>query len=258
MMKYELLQLFHNHLLEKLSKETAKLYTNRMDRLLDGQSLIDPLANLELDKILGNLSKIKYKNHFSQSKNALLYFCKWQDIILDYDIENDIELLELDTKKKRRKLKVVHFPDIERKIKQLKNTKLKLSYQTMIKTGLRVSELASITPMACDIEGTEITLKFVGKGGKNESATVSKEDDRHFYHKLMELINNTGSSNKIFYSAIYLQIKAKELGFSTHDLRRGYAKTLYKKTKSKTYVMEKLRHTRLKTTKIYLKSKVYI
>jgi len=66
------------------------------------------------------------------------------------------------------------------------------------------------------------------------------------------------TSPKLFYSANYLQTKAIKYGFECHDLRRAYAKKEYLKTKDKGHVMEKLRHTSLKSTNIYLRSRIDI
>jgi len=78
------------------------------------------------------------------------------------------------------------------------------------------------------------------------------------YQRVREQIENTPPDNKLFYSAIYLQNKAKKLGFKCHDLRRACAKLEYRKSKSKDEVMKKLRHSTPKTTDIYLKSRITI
>ena len=62
----------------------------------------------------------------------------------------------------------------------------------------------------------------------------------------------------MFYSAIYLQKEAQRLGITCHNLRRAYAKLEYKKTKSRENVRKKLRHTNIKTTNIYLRSKIKV
>jgi len=257
-MKYEMLNLYHNYLLEKFSKTTARMYAHRLDILLTGQSLINPLANFDIEKVIENLAKIKHKNHFSQSKNSLLYFCKFQNISVSKEAMNKITSLEEKTKKKYRQLKPACFKTIENKINHLKNDKLRLSYQTMTKTGLRVSELASINLLDCDISECEIVLSFTAKGGGKEVVSIVKSDDTKFFEKLLNLIKATKSDEKIFYCVGYLQKKAKEYGFTSHDLRRGFAKKEYKITKSKNLVMEKLRHKSIKTTNIYLRSKVTI
>jgi len=245
------------HMELRLSAQTARTYANRLDILLANQSVTDTVGNLDMDKILDKLSEIKYKNHFSQSKNAFLHFCEFQRILLSDEVMGKIESLEKNTHKKYRKQKTVDFGEVDRKIKHIRNMKLKLSYQTIIATGLRVSELAGISPADCIVSDNEITFSVVAKGGNNETVTLLKNENPLLFQRLKEHVQNT-KKDKLFYSTIYLQTKATELGFTCHDLRRAYAKLEYKKSKSKEDVQEKLRHASIKNTNIYLKSRVNI
>ena len=257
-MKYNVLGSYKAFLEGSLRPETARTYYNRLDILLQGQSVLDITKSLDMEKILENLSKIKYKNHFSQSKNALLYFLKFQNIQLSDEHMKQIEQLEKNTRKKYRKLNAKNFEEIDKKIKHLRNKKLKLSYQTMLETGLRVSELAQITPLNSSISDDEICFSFTAKGGNKEEVKISKKENPRLFENLKETIEMAMENKKIFYSAIHLQREAKKLGFACHDLRRAFAKLEYKKTKSKDDVSSKLRHTNIKTTDIYLRSKLKI
>lgn len=256
MMKYEMLGLFQGYLQDKFSERTAKTYLSKLETLLDGQSLLNATANFDMAKVIDNLTKIKYKNPFSQAKNALLLFCEFQGITISEAQLKEITLLEKRAKRKYRKLKPVDFKKVDSTIKRLKNLKLKLCYQTLLKTGLRVFEVAQITPDDCNISEDEIHFSFIGKGGRHEGATIAKSDDTLFFDRLAGLIRDTKESDKVFYSATYLQTKAKKYGFTCHDLRRIYAKSEYAKNGSKFHVMKKLRHSSMKSTKIYLRSKV--
>jgi len=253
---YNLLRIYKNHLLETYSRETASTYARRLAILFEGQSKLDTRHNLNIDKILEKLGQIKYKNHFSQSKNAFLHFCEFQNIKLSYSTLESIKTLEKNTKKKRRKLEPIEYSYIDKKIKYIRNKRLKLSYQVMVAIGFRVSELASISPSACTINDKSITFSFINKGGSQETSTLLQVDNPKLYDNLKKHIENIPSNKKIFYSAVYLQNKAKELGFKCHDLRRAFAKLEYKKSKSKVNVMEKLKHSNIKTTNIYLHSKL--
>jgi len=258
MMKYDLLNTYKNYLLTLYRPDTANTYYKKLCTLFDGQNFLDTANNLNIDKILDKLGNIQHKNRFSQSKNAFLHFCVFQNITLSADILEIIEQLENGTRKKHRKLNSVEFVQVDKKIKRIRNKKLKLSYQTIIATGLRVSELSSINPQDCTVTNDTITFSFVGKGGASEVVTVQESAYSKLYQDLKELIDGTSKDKKIFYSANYLQRQAKELGFACHDLRRACAKLEYKKSRSKKQVMEKLRHSSIKTTKIYLKSKIKI
>lgn len=258
-MKYDVLHSYKAFLVTAaLRPSTARTYTNRLEILLKEQDCINTVENLDIDKIIDNLSKINYKNHFSQSKNALLYFLQFQGLSLNLTQQNRIKELEQKTHKKNRHMKEVKLSSIQNTIKHLKNKKLKLCYLTLLATGLRVSELSQITPEDTTILDNEMNFTFIGKGGNKESATLTKEKNPDLFKSLLEHIKNTSSNKKLFYSSQYLQQKAKYYGFCCHDLRRAFAKLEYKKSKSKEMVRESLRHKSLKTTDKYLKSKVKI
>ena len=260
-MIYNLLQEYKKHLLKSYSRATAEAYYKCLAVLLKNQPAVDTANRLDAGLVLDKLSEIKYKNHFSQSKNALLRFCDFQNIKLSNDILVRIKELENATKRKYRQLKPIEYNQIDSKIKHIKNIKLKLSYQTMIATGLRISEVAGITPNNCIISdnanhSNSITFNFIGKGRKKGTAIITSNDSPLLYERLKDLIKNTPANKKVFYSAVYLQKKARELGFGCHDLRRAFAKLEYNKCRDKTEVSRKLGHSNIKTTNIYLKSKI--
>lgn len=247
---------YRAYLEKTLSKETGRTYYNRLDILLEGQPLSLAKERLDISKILDNLSTIQYKNHFSQSKNALLYFLKWQNIQLSKTEQKRIAEMEKATHKKYRKLKSAKVKEIDSHIKHLKNPKLKLSYQTLLETGLRVSELSQITPQNVKVSQDIMVFSFIGKGGRQEQVAFSREDNPLLFERLKESVQKTPKNKRLFYSAIYLQIKAEELGITCHDLRRAFAKIEYNRTKSKDTVRKKLRHSKIKTTNIYIRSKI--
>ena len=246
--------------MQTFQTSTVETYYKKLSLLFEGQSLSDPVGKLDIDKILDKLGLIKHSNQFSQSKNAFLQFCKFQSISLSVDTLERIRTLEADTRKKRRQLKAVNYSDIDKKIKRLRDKRLKLSYQTMLATGLRVSELADISPANCKIANDSITFSFTARGGAKAVTTVHSAEYPKLYIDLQALIESTIQSQhkRLFYSTNFLQRKAKALGFGCHDLRRVFAKLEYKKSQSKIAVAKKMRHKSLKATKIYLHSKVKI
>jgi len=237
-----------------LAKSTAQKYYNHMEKLSKGQNLIN--GKMDMEKVLEEFRAITYKNDFSKSKNALLYYFDFKNVHLDEHLMTKLEEMERNTKKKYRKLPKREFKKIDQTIKHLKNDKLKLSYQTLLETGLRVSELSQLTPTNCKVDSDKITFTFIAKGGNKENAILIKKENEFLYSELKEKIERTSPIRKIFYSSNYLQQKATTYGFCCHDLRRTCAKLEYKKTKSKDSVQKKLRHSSAKTTNIYLKSKI--
>lgn len=255
-MIYDVLDAYRNYLEPFFRPETVRTYVNRLEMLFEGQSVIDTITNLDISKMMKQLEKIEHKNEFSQAKNAFFSFLTFQNLMLSKEELNRIQSMEEHTHKKYRKMKSLEYQQVNRKIKGIKNKKLKLSYQTLMETGMRVFELSQITENDCIVKEDSILFYFTGKGGEAETATIFKNGNKLLYDGLANLIKNTKAHESVFYSKHYLQTKAKELGFGCHDLRRISAKMEYKKTRSKKEVAKKLRHTNEKTTDIYLKSKI--
>ena len=255
-MKYDVVEEYKEYLKKIYRPGTARTYTNRLELLLKDQSVLNFDELLDVDKMIQHLSEIKCKNEFSQSKNAFLKFIEFQHITLNQKQLNKIKQLEKNTHKKYRKKKSADYKTVDKTIKHIRNQKLKLSYQMMMATGLRVFELSQIRRDDCIITNDFILFYFTGKGGEEENVIILKSENKLLYENLEELINNTEFSRKVFYSSNYLQKKAKEYNFQCHDLRRIYSKLEYKKTKSKKEVQEKMRHSNEKTTEIYLKSNI--
>ena len=208
--------------------------------------------------VLEKLTAIKYKNQFSKYKNAFLKFCEFLNLELSGENQHKLDKM-MDAKiKKRRKLRRTKLKDIKHKIRVMQDKKLKSSYETMLYTGLRDSELAQIKKADCIIHDKSIALSFIGKGRKHEKTILYEEQNKRVYKDLLQLIDTTPPDRKIFYSASYLQAKALEKGFQCHDLRRAFAKLTYQEYKDKEIVMRLLRHSKIKNTKIYLRSKVEI
>lgn len=255
-MMYDVLDAYREYLKPTFRPETIKIYVNRLEMLFEGQSVINLMTNFDILKIMGQLEKIEYKNEFSQAKNAFFSFLTFQNLTLSKEELNRIQSMEEHTHKKYRKMKSLEYQQVDKKIKRIKNKKLKISYQTLMETGMRVFELSQITKNDCIVKEDSILFYFTGKGGETETATVLKNRNKILYDGLVTLIKNTKAKETVFYSKHYLQTKAYELGFGCHDLRRISAKMEYKKTGAKKEVAKKLRHTNEKTTDIYLKSKI--
>lgn len=255
-MIYNLLREYRQWLEGVYAAQTAETYYKRLSNLFEGQPLTDTTSRLDIDKVMEILQGIKYKNHFSQTKNAFLHFCKFQNINLSVDTLMKIRQLERDTKKKHRRIKPIDFNEVDKTINHIKNKKLKLCFQVMMATGLRVSEISSITKDGCIALNNNIAFNFVAKGGEKDTIILLQIEYLELTDDIKELIMNAKADKKIFYSAVYLQMKAKEHGFTCHDLRRIFARLEYKKCGSKVEVAEKMRHTNIKNTSRYLRCKI--
>lgn len=257
-MKYTILEEFKQYLIAcGLRPNTITIYYNRMECLLVEQYFINDGKEVDLTRVINNMSNIIYKNHFSQCKSALYYFLKCFHLTLTNEQLTIMNEIGSKTLRKTRKRKQVEYKQVRGSIWRLKNKKLKLSYLVMMETGMRVFEISQIKKKDCIISKEKIQFSFIEKGGMIETACIEKADNTTMYDTLKCIINYLQNENeKLFYSTKYLQSNAKKYGFTCHDLRRIYAKKEYKKTASKISVMEKLRHDKVKTTLLYLNSSI--
>jgi len=255
----------HNTLLEYrswlagtggLTNSTVLTYYKAVCFLLQDQYLLD-CKQMDINAILDKLRATKHKGEYSKYKNAFLKLCAFLDIKLSIDIQSELDNMISEKKKKHRKLKTVKLPYIQKQIRGIRDKKLRLSFDTMLNTGLRVSELSQIKKEDCFFfDDDRMELTFIAKGGKQEKVFVQREKDKNFFNALSSFIDTCKDDEKIFYSSSYLQARAKEKGFSCHDLRRAFAKVTYRDCKDINTVQRLLRHSNIKNTKLYLKSKV--
>jgi len=227
-MKYNVLLAFKDYLEKSLAVSTASTYYKAVDFLLKDQFLFD-MKQLDINKVIIKLNAIKYKNQYSKYKNAFLKLCDYLNIKLSS--ENEAELNTMNHKKinKRRKLNPIEFEDIKNSIKTIRDKKLKLAFELMLASGLRVSELAQIKKEDCVIGSKDIKLLFIGKGGKSETVLLT---NRQIITDLKKLLQEVDSEKRLFYHPNYLQSQALKRGFQCHDLRRAFAFSSYKEHKS--------------------------
>ena len=227
-MKYSVLDDFKVFLHSKYrSRATAKQYYFWAVRLLAGQFFSDLAAFL----------------NFAEFAN----------------INAVIPALSKPKKRRNRKLKSRKLADINSKINVISDKRLSLSYKIMLATGLRVGELASIKKDDIKpLQSGGFSLAFIPKRGGRGQITIPARQ-RYICNAMNEIIKPGNCGYKVFYSAGYLQSNAKKRGFACHDLRRAFAKMIYRANGKKlAYTCEKMRHASPRTTKIYLKSKIEV
>ena len=257
MLKYNELQAYRKWLENSHASSTALTYYKAMDYLLNNQHIIDCSA-MDINLVIENMRDLKYKNQYAKYKNAFLKFCDFKGIALDINLLNELKDMNETKLRKHRSSKPIKLQDIKNHIKVIRNKRLKLSYETMLATGLRVSELAGITKDATIVTDADITFAFIAKGGACETVIIDKSENAKLFIDLTQLIKSTKQEKPIFYSAGYLQSKACDMGFTCHDLRRAFALLKYRQCKDLDTTRAYLRHKNIKTTKLYLKSKVDI
>ncbi len=122
---------------------------------------------------------------------------------------------------------------------------------TLIKTGVRVSELIAITPQDILFEEKQIIIR--GKG--NKIRNVDAPADLLFAYRLYLKKTSIQINQRIFSitrDAIY-KITKKIAGTNPHTFRHSYAVELLRKTRNVRYVQVQLGHSSLSTTQVYLR-----
>lgn len=130
-----------------------------------------------------------------------------------------------------------------------------LIVNVLAKTGVRVSELISITPNDILFEEKQIIIR--GKGNKIRNIDVSND--------LIYLLRIYINKNKIKKKDQIFPLSRQQIGNITralgwinpHTFRHSYAIELLRKTKNIRYVQVQLGHSTLKTTEIYLRFMEY-
>lgn len=244
--------------------ETIRCYRNSLKRILKKSGTNDFTS----DKFKEQLKLIKNKTELSQIVNSIR---KLKTIDLNIKIPKEEDLKEIIKNKKRNRHKGYEpykLKDALNSINRLRNDKYKLGYRLMIASGLRVFELSNLQKEDIKIspEGIEI---YVGDGKGGKEAAIKCLRDEYLEKKLLEFLNDKEPGKKIFYNKGKMQNKAKELGFTCHDLRRAYAKLVKKEAEKnikcddyelkqemvKEAVMKALRHEKYDTSKRYIYSK---
>lgn len=208
----------------KLSPKTATAYMSCMERLSEycirspDCSLSEAIvgvsgANEQVPKIIAAVKK--YERDVMDNPKCLLYGHDLQKLRQDHKQREIGRPLALEEKS------YLH------KINALRNKKLKLAFRLQYRSGLRISEVAALTPddITFGDDGNMTLLVRSGKGRK--SRTVDVMNDEYLYHNLKALSEE--SEGTLFYSASYMQKKAAEHNLLTHDLRRINSKERFRK-----------------------------
>ena len=147
-----------------------------------------------------------------------------------------------------------------RKVNRLGNERLKLAFRLQYRSGLRISEIASLEKEDVIFEnGSSIKLNVrSGKGRKRRRVDVV--DDSYLYKKLKSHVDGLNDHEPIFYSESYLKKKAVAHDIKTHDLRRINSRDRFRKEiqtgsgkrHARKVVGRQLGHEKPATTNLYL------
>ena len=263
-MKYEILGSFRDYLHTTMNHNTARKYYSSVKKVFKDVAF-QSLDEIDTEYIEQKMKELPSKNEFSAAKRGLLK-------LQEYDPALQLpkkQFFEEQAKKKRNFIKSrgrkIYKDTVMRKINQISDANLRLAYRLEMVSGLRISELADLYPG--DIEIADNTLLVTvrnGKGGK--SGIVTCLDDGYVKERLEALIQRTEANTPLFYSTGHMMNEASRLGFECHDLRRIFSQDMEQeqinqgKTRGQAgeEVREALRHSRLRTTNLYLRGRQVI
>jgi len=156
---------------------------------------------------------------------------------------------------KNQELKYLKHSQVIRLINTIENERDRLIVRLIYATGVRVSELCSISIEDIDFE--DHTIRVRGKGGKIRTVFIDDET----LEEVGRFIGNKiagplfpGQQGKHLSPRTVQHIfrQYAPLGITPHKIRHSYASELYRRSKNLRVVQENLGHSSIKTTEIYL------
>lgn len=156
---------------------------------------------------------------------------------------------------KNQELKYLKHSQVIRLINTIENERDRLIVRLIYATGVRVSELCSISIEDIDFE--DHTIRVRGKGDKIRTVFIDDET----LEEVGRFIGNKiagplfpGQQGKHLSPRTVQHIfrQYAPLGITPHKIRHSYASELYRRSKNLRVVQENLGHSSIKTTEIYL------
>lgn len=219
------------------------------DRTLDKAEVLKYKAKLEKDYA------IRSANSMLAALNAYLRFMGWYDLcVKQFKIQKDAYCSE------EKELTKAEYTALVRTAEQEKNERLSLVVQTICGTGIRVSELQSITVEA--VRKGEAIVSCKGKTRK--IFIVSALRKKLLRYAVVQKISSgilfiTKNGKPLNRSNIWRQMKnlCEQAGVSPqkvfpHNLRHLFARTFYGIEKDIAKLADILGHSNINTTRIYI------
>lgn len=219
------------------------------------ESIQDPVA-VSLDQVKSYMAELidRYSNKSrSLAVSSLRFFFK--RVIDRPDI-----FVKLEVPKKEKKLPIVlSAEEVKRLIEAIEHQKSKLIVKMLYSSGLRVSELANLTPQNLDFsQGIGWVRK--GKGSKDRLFKIAESISKQLQKYLAKHPNNKFVFSEINPMSVrniqsIVTSAAKKAGIikkvTPHTLRHSFATALLDAGENLLVIQQLLGHENLETTRIY-------
>jgi len=156
---------------------------------------------------------------------------------------------------KNQELKYLKHSQVIRLINTIENERDRLIVRLIYATGVRVSELCSISIEDIDFE--DHTIRVRGKGDKIRTVFIDDETldevGRFIGNKIAgPLFPGQQGKHLSPRTVQHIFRQYAPPGITPHKIRHSYASELYRRSKNLRVVQENLGHSSIKTTEIYL------
>jgi len=238
-----------NATLEKYLRDVSHFIGFAKDQTLDKPLILAYKTHLE------ERYAVRSANSMLASLNALLRFLDWHDLcVKPFKMQKEVYCSE------EKELTKAEYAALIRAAEEEKNHRLALVVQTICGTGIRVSELQSITVEAA--RKGEAVVSCKGKSRKIWIVLALRKkllryaEQRGIRSGMIFVTKNGKALNR---SNIWREMKAlcQSAGVSPkkvfpHNLRHLFARTFYKIEKDLAKLADILGHSNINTTRIYI------
>lgn len=258
----QLLQEFAAWLAEEtdLKANTRQRYTSHLRCLLKKRQLtgLDQLSSIDVSAFLKSLPHgYLVKQHI----NAFKYFQQFVGGRLQYSSAFSAFAKDKPNLPPVSAWEPFDYDKVCRKINGMRNRKLKTAYRLMLHTGMRESEVASITKAQITFTATGVNIHL--NDTKNNHEVDICCDNPYILDSLPGLIGKLQDGDRVFHCARVLREHALAYGFMCHDLRRAAVQDNYRENlesmpprEAKRKTADEMRHSSTATTSIYLSRKI--
>ena len=235
--------------IEKYMRDIRLFAEYATDRALDKATILDYKGRLEQSYT------VRSANSMLAALNAFLRFVGWNDLcVKQFKVQKEAYCSE------EKELSKAEYTALVRTAEQKKNERLSLVVQTICGTGIRVSELQSIT-----VEAVRRGEAVVSCKGKTRKIFIVKALQKKLLRYAVEQGITTGilfvtkNGKPLDRSNIWRQMKelCEQAGVSPekvfpHNLRHLFARTFYGIEKDIAKLADILGHSNINTTRIYI------